>query len=184
MVVFRIYPYSIATLNDKLNFIRSQLDIPPERVVEMVTIDGSMLHKSLPNLARKIRLVEEELQKDRKEILSHPKYLGYSLKARILPRIQFLQTHQVDASEHSLHRIFASTDATFSISIAMKEKDSFAAFKEAFLEKAKDLPEDETFDEAMLEQTFVQEQNLSPVEEVREAERRFAKTFRYQVILE
>ena len=177
----------MSTLNNKMQFVRSQLDVDHAQMAAMVCQDASMLHKSLANLAKKIQFLESEMKRQRSEIVDCPQFLGFSLESRLQLRYTFLQSIKKDATSRSLTEIFASPDATFLKSIAKVKERQFNAFRESYLEERAsrgDSDEDEKAEEALLEQTFMQEQSLAPIEEVREAERRFARNFKYQTVLE
>ena len=181
--VFRIYPYTTEMLNNKLMFVRTQLDITHEEMQKMILADASFLHKSLSNLAKKIHLVDTELKKDRKQIAQLPQYLGYSLSARLQPRWKFLQSLQRDVSSLTLQQMFACSDDYFASSVAKSSSLKYRIFRKSLQRSAsEDESEDETAEEEMLKETFFQQQSGAPIEEMREAERRFALSFKYQTV--
>ena len=170
-------------LNNKLTFVRSQLDISHEKMQKMICTDASFLHKSLSNLAKKIHFADTEMKKERKELALVPQYLGYSLSDRIRPRWKFLQSLERDLSSLTLQQMFVCSDDDFARKVGDTSIFQYHKFKKKLQESAaEEESEDETAEEEMLEETFVQEQSVVPIEEMREAERRFARSFKYQIV--
>ena len=166
--------------------MHSQLKLEQDQIAPFILADPSVLQKSVSSLEKRIQFLEKDLKKEPKEIVTCPQYLGYDLVSIIQQRSEFLRSNGIDPSTIALNKMFDSTDADFVQLVPKKKRKGYDSFKESFKQQKQTTEEhkDDEPDEEILEQTFIEEQSLVPMEEVREAERRFARNFKYQSILE
>lgn len=110
-----------------------------------------------------------------------PRFLGYSFNSRIRARLEFLQSIHKNPTTLTLDQLYSASDEEFSSAYG---KGSYLKFQKRLMKDAANEEEDDAADEKMLEDTFLQQNDLVPIEEIREAERRFTTHFKYQTVLE
>ena len=99
-----------------------------EEVRRFVVQFPGVLCLSLANIESKSKYLVIDLQREGREILACPLYLGCSMEGRIVPRVEYLQASGVDQQDYTLRHVFAGNDAAFCKTVGVDMTD-YMAFK-------------------------------------------------------
>ena len=99
-----------------------------EEIRRFVVKFPSVLCLSMANIESKLLYLQIDLQREGREILACPLYLGSSMEGRKVPRATYLQARGIDQQIYRLERIISRDDAAFCKTMGVDMTD-YVAFK-------------------------------------------------------